>query len=98
VQSAIRKKDKYLDLAYGMYATRCDWNEGPWYAKNALQRFKIENATDQAIYDDNWPAVEDWDGDGRVFRDTKWSYDAVFALANPELLADYQSVAKYVER
>ena len=98
VQSAIREKDKYLDLADGMYATRCDWNEGPWYAKNALQRFKIENATDQAIYDDNWPAVEDWDGDGRVFRDGKWGYDAVFALADPMLLSDYQAVAPFARR
>ena len=95
VQSAIRGKDKYLDLADGMYATRCDWNDGPWYAKCALQRFKVETETDQAIYDDNWPAVENWDGDGRVFRDAKWGYDAVFALADPTLLADYQAVAPF---
>ena len=90
VGNALLKRCKYMRLAHYLRKNRNDWSDGPDFARQGLDGFSAETPQDQEILRDLCPLVEDWDGDGRVFRDTKWSYDALFGLVNPDLLADYE--------
>ncbi|MFC5358100.1 hypothetical protein [Azospirillum himalayense] len=91
VVSQLRGRNKYLDLAVAMYQTRCDWSDGPRAVRNALERFTIENDRDKNIAADVADSLAHWDGDGRIFRDTTWSYGALWPLVGDEqLVADVQ--------
>jgi hypothetical protein len=92
IREAILSKDKYIRLAYYLYKNRQDWNEGTSYAATGMNGFTVETATDELIVADIQPRIDDWDGDGRTFRDAEWGYDAIFALAPPELVADLNSL------
>lgn len=81
----LRGKNQRLDLAVAMYQTRCDWSEGAYRVSNALGRFQIENTEDKDIANDVLSCMEDF-SDGRVFRDTTWSYDRLFASVEDEQL------------
>lgn len=90
VVEALREKDKYLNLAMAGLSVRNDWSDGPGEVEGAISGFAIENEQDQDIYDDIQSCLEDFE-DGRVFRDTKWSYSALFGLVkDDQLLADCQ--------
>tara|TARA_R110000824_G_scaffold526_4_gene3340 strand:+ start:2114 stop:3058 length:945 start_codon:yes stop_codon:yes gene_type:complete len=80
---------KYLNLAHWMKKNRGDWNDGYAYAETGLGEFEIENELDQEIHDDVYSYIEDWDGDGRVFRDCDHNYDTLFARCESYLLSDY---------
>jgi len=83
--------DKYLSLAHGMWRNRCDWNDGFHFAESALARFHAETDQDKEIADDVSSAIDEWDGDGRVFRDIEWNYDRIFGLVPEGLLGDYRT-------
>lgn len=90
VVDELRTKDKYLDLAIAGQRVRADWNDGPGEVEDALGRFAVQNARDQEIYDDLSRHLEDFE-DGRCFRDTEWSYGALFGLVeDKQLLNDCQ--------
>lgn len=95
VLDALREKDQRLDLAVAMQRTRGDWSEGPYRVKNALDRFQIETTEDKDIANDVLSCLEDFE-DGRVFRDTNWSYDRLFASVKDETLsADVQKALQH---
>ena len=85
----ILAKDKYLALAHALMMNRIDWNDGCWYAENGLSKFKTETNEDRKIYKNIRNCIDNWDGDGRVFRDTKYNYDVIFGMADQALIADY---------
>lgn len=86
----LRGKDQRLDLAVAMSQTRGDWSEGPYRVRDALDRFQIETTEDKNIANDVLSCLDDFN-DGRVFRDTTWSYDALFAsVKDQQLAADCQ--------
>jgi hypothetical protein len=80
---------KYLSLGLAMLRCRNDWNDG-CSVDYALSRFKVETEQDQEIYDDVSEAIDNFneDRDGRYFRDTKWDYTEIFALADKQLFTD----------
>lgn len=91
VAQELRKRDKYLDLACAMENVRCDWNDGCDEVSSALGRFEIVAGDDAKIAADVASAVVRFsdDRDGRYFRDTTWSYGALYTLvADKQLLAD----------
>jgi hypothetical protein len=91
VLEALRGRDKRLDLAVAMRQTRGDWSEGPYRVRYALDRFSVETDEDKAIANDVLDCLRDFD-DGRVFRDTTWNYDVLFAsVADQQLSADVQT-------
>lgn len=91
VLDELRKKDQRLDLAVAMAQTRGDWSEGPYRVSAALNRFKIETDEDKDIAADVVDCLHDFE-DGRVFRDTRWSYGALFgSVADQQLSADVQN-------
>lgn len=95
VLRAILGKNKYLWLAHWMQENRFDWNDGPDFARVGLDGFSVDSEEDQEIYDAVSSRIEDWDGDGRVFRDMDYSYDVIYGMVdNAELMADYQRVAE----
>lgn len=88
-------QDKYLKLAHGLLKNRMDWYDGPTDANYALGEFKVETPLDQEIYNSISPYINDWNGDGRIFRDMEWNYDRIFTLvkeSNPSLYSDYQKL------
>lgn len=79
-----------LDLAVAMQQTRGDWSEGPYRVRNAMDRFTIHTNEDKDIANDVLGCMDDF-SDGRVFRDTSWSYDRIFAsIEDQQLSADTQ--------
>lgn len=82
-------KDKYLRLAHYLCENRNDWSDGYDKAEYGLSQFQAESEQDHEIVKDIQDCIDNWDGDGRVFRDTKWSYDEVFKLADQSLFKDY---------
>lgn len=86
----LRGKDQRLDLAIAMRQTRGDWSEGAYRVSNALRRFTIRNDEDKDIANDVLGCTHDFE-DGRVFRDTTWNYDRLFAAVateNAQLVED----------
>lgn len=79
----LRGKDQRLDLAVAMKQTRGDWSDGAHLVSAALQRFTIRNDEDKDIANDVLGCTHDFE-DGRVFRDTDWSYDRLFAKVAEE--------------
>lgn len=86
--SALRARDKYLDLAIAGLQTRGDWSEGFYRVEDALRRFTIETNQDKDIAADLTGCLRGRDIDGRVFRDTEWSYDKLFELVADKTLLD----------
>lgn len=88
VVHALAEKHQRLALAIAMQQTRGDWSEGPWRVRDALAAFQIETTEDKDIANDVLSCLEGF-CDGRVFRDTTWSYDALFAsITDQQLVAD----------
>lgn len=94
----LRGKDQRIDLAVAMQQTRGDWSEGPYRVVDALGRFTITTNEDKDIAADVAGCLHNF-SDGRVFRDTTWSYDAIFAtVADKQLLADVMEALAHQER
>ena len=94
----ILKQDKYLRLSYFLRKNRNDWSEGPYFAERGLDGFEIANERDQIIFDQLSDLIEDWDGDGRVFRDCTWNYEAIQSLAPAKLVAQRESVESFLRQ
>lgn len=94
----LNSKDKYLGLASSMRRVRGDWNDGCGPVEYELEKFVVDNTEDQEIFDDVSEAIDIFhdEPDGRIFRDIKNNYDVLFQKVDPEILADYQLVDKYL--
>ncbi|MCR8641423.1 hypothetical protein NV379_02025 [Paenibacillus sp. N1-5-1-14] len=97
----IIEKNKYLRLAHYLEENRNDWTDGFSFAEAGLRNFSVENEVDQDIIDNiESHMYEDWDGDGRVFRDCKYNYSIIYGMAaeqDPQLYKDYEIVKEEVE-
>lgn len=90
VLEALREKDQRLNLAVAMYDVRSDWNEGCGAVESALSSFTIRTDEDKDIANDVLGCTHDFE-DGRVFRDTNWSYNRLFAsVEDKQLSTDVQ--------
>lgn len=93
IREKILSQDKYLRLAYYLEQNRNDWNDGCDYAETGLNGFTIETTQDQEIYDSIQALIDDWDGDGRCFRDCAWGYGELYGLVeNQQLLDDLEQL------
>lgn len=91
VLEELRGRDQRLDLAVAMEDVRGDWNDGCGAVESALGRFTIRDNEDKNIANDVLGCTHDFE-DGRVFRDTTWSYSALYAsVADQVLAADVQT-------
>jgi hypothetical protein len=86
IRENILKKDKYLALAYYLEKNRNDWNDGCDYAESGLGMFTVETDTDQSIVEEIKAMIDDWDGDGRCFRDCEYNYNVLYGLVKDESL------------
>ena len=84
----ILNKDKFLALAYGLERNRCDWSEGPRIAQAALERFVespvVDSQVEESIRQDIQAEIDDWEGDGRIFRDCTWNYSRIYLLCEDD--------------
>lgn len=92
VLQAVLSKDKYLALSHAMQRVRHDWNDGPGPVFSALGSFSAVTADDQAIFEELSGLCEDWQNDGRVFRDCQFNYTFLRNKAPDELLSDYDEL------
>ncbi|MDD3906413.1 MAG: hypothetical protein PHS46_07845 [Candidatus Omnitrophica bacterium] len=95
ILDAILSKDKYLALGHSLLLNRGDWSDGPDYARCGLDRFEVVSDTDRAIYAELHDLIDDWQGDGRCFRDADYSYDRLFGMVDTALLADYKTLMRF---
>ena len=91
ILDAILAKDINLELADEMVKVRGDFSRGIKGIDQILAKH-----TDSRIIAAISGAIENWGGDGREFRDCEYSYDSLFALCSPELLADYNEVSAII--
>ncbi len=96
VLEAIISKNKYLHLAHYLYKNRGDWSDGCDYAKQGIAGFEVANQEDNNIYDAVQEKIDNWDGDGRCFRDMEYGYDYIFRLAPEEMYKDYQKATAFI--
>ncbi|MGM7720627.1 hypothetical protein [Metabacillus sp. Hm71] len=88
----IINKNKYLYLAHYLYKNRNDWTSGYSYAETGLGGFSVENELDQKIYDNIQYHIDNWDMDGRIFRDCEYNYDVLFGMVeDSDLMSDYET-------
>lgn len=90
VLEALRKRSKYLDLAIAGIETRGDWSDGFYRVQDAMGRFKIDSDQDKEIAADLMGCLAGDERDGRIFRDTRWSYSALLGLVDKQLAEDAQ--------
>lgn len=89
--------DRYLDLASAMEDTRNDWRDGFDRVRNALQRFESStdhSIGDEAIIEDISQILDGDENDGRVFRDTRYSYGVIYDLADKQIMKDYLTLKR----
>jgi hypothetical protein len=91
----VLSQDRYLYLAYYLEKNRGDWTNGTSYAKSGLDGFKIVEPIDQEIYDDINSCIEDWNGDGRIFRDCTYNYSVLYGMSNQDLYKDLCDLKEY---
>lgn len=92
IVDALAKKDKYFGLAYWLERNRINWNEGPSLAQCGLNQFKVETEEDACIEEAIRERIENWEGDGRTFRDCHYGYDFLYAKADAEVLVDFNKL------
>ena len=93
VLEIITEKDINLQLADEMLRTRSDFSNGV-KTISMLASALTDDVVGKAVIE----CCENWEGDGRTFRDCEYSYDYFFGKVSKELLEDYQRVSAKVER
>lgn len=97
----ILEKDKYLNLAVASESVRQDWNQGCYKIKKALDSFQLDNIQDEEIYADYVNCINSFEFgncDGRIFRDTKYSYSFLYSRVNPKILFLYNLLQNFIEK
>jgi len=82
---------KYLHLGHYLSKNRIDYNDGTDFAELGLDKFASEEfvGEDALIYDEIQDLINNWDGDGRCFRDCEYNYDYLFGKVDADLYKDY---------
>jgi hypothetical protein len=93
ILDVILSKDKHLELADEMQTTRNFFDNGI----DGIESLAAQLSNEE-IKKDILETCENWDGDGRAFRDCIYSYDYFFEKVDKDLLEDYQKVSAKVER
>lgn len=89
VVSVMANRDKYFGLAYWLYRNRNNWPDGPDRAQRGLDGFDVVTEEDRLVANDLQARIDTWSGDGRVFRDSPYGYDYLFAKADQDIMHDY---------
>lgn len=88
IRENLLEKDKYLCLAYWLERNRGDWTDGYNYAEIGIDSFSVETEADKEIEEDIRYYIDNWDGDGRVFRDCEYNYSVLYDMADEALFTD----------
>lgn len=97
ILEVILNKNKYLKLAHYLLMNRNDWSDGCNYAELGINSFSVEDTIDQEIHDEISGLIDDWDSDGRAFRDCEYNYSVLFGMVDDaELMKDYDKIYELV--
>lgn len=97
ILDVILSKNKYLHLGHYLLMNRNDWTDGCKKAQYGLGGFVVETPVDKDIETEISGLIENWDGDGRCFRDSCYGYDFLFSLVDGKLLHDYDEVCSKID-
>lgn len=90
----ILNKCPILNLAHAMHSCR-NYFDRVYMVESALRGISnIPNLQD--AYEEISSLCENYDGDGRVFRDCNYDYSYVYSLVDKDLLVDYDKIVKIV--
>lgn len=95
VLEALDKKDKYFMLARAMNDVRNDWSDGFGRVEWALSKFVVETEEDKEIEADIQSCLDSEEDDGRIFRDTTYNYNVLYAKVDEDLMRDYETLKEY---
>jgi hypothetical protein len=99
VLDVLDKKDKYFMLARAGEETRGYWGEGFGKVEYALDRFVVETEEDKEIEKEYAEILEEHNNgdceDGRIFRDTQYSYSFLYGKVSEEIMKDYEILKEY---
>lgn len=99
VLDVLVKKDKYFMLARAGEETRGYWGEGFGKVEYALDRFVVETEEDKEIEKEYAEILEEHNNgdceDGRIFRDTQYSYSFLYGKVGEEIMKDYETLKEY---
>lgn len=98
IEDELLYKCKYLRLASAMEDTRSDWSDGFGRVSYALYDFSVESDFDRLAYDDISERLNSEETDGRIFRDTEYSYDVLYGKVDGDLLEDFVFVREKLDR
>ena len=93
ILDAILEKDINLAIGDAMLRTREYFDNGTSGISSLVQQHP-EPAVVQSIM----ATIENFDGDGRIFRDCEFNYSVMFARADQALYADYIEVSAEVDK
>jgi len=90
ILSALREKNQRLNLAVAMEMTCNNWSDGPDDVEYALGEFTIATEEDRDIECCiNGCCGDNWDDDGRIFRDCEWNYNELYkSIEDQQLVTD----------
>ena len=92
----ILAQDKYLRLGHYLRRNRNDWNEGPDLAETGVNGFNPTCEEDHQIVAELTDLIQNWDNDGRCFRDCRFNYDYLFGLVtDKKLLEDLDKLMEF---
>lgn len=99
VLDKILSKNKYLMLAHYLAENRSDWSDGCSKAVIGLDQFVIEDKLDRDIEQCIRNQINNWDGDGRCFRDCEYNYDILFGMVlDTKLVTDYNLITDIINK
>jgi hypothetical protein len=89
VITALAGRDKYFALGYWLFRNRNSWHDGTDRARRGLDLFAVESEDDRLVHEDISGRIDNWSGDGRVFRDSPYGYDYLLGKTDVDIAADF---------
>ncbi len=89
---AMGQRSKYFRLGYWLERNRINWNDGPSHAERGLDGFTVETEDDAQVEADVRARIEDWDGDGRCFRDSPYGYGYCYGQVDEDIMRDFDKL------
>ena len=93
ILDAILEKDINLAIGHAMLLTREYFDNGTFGISSLVQQHP-----EPAVVRSIMATIENFDGDGRIFRDCEFNYSVMFARADQALYADYIEVSAEVDK
>lgn len=94
VIDAMAARDKYFGLGYWLLRNRNQWHDGPARARRGLELFSIASDEDRLVREEITRLIDEWSGDGRVFRNSPYGFDYLLGKSSADIAIDFGNLEK----